>query len=150
MIAKLEKALYGLRESPLLWYNELSNSLEEAGIDRTDEEPCVFTDGKILVLVYVDDILILSPPQEQDSVDMLVKHLQDKYDLREEDFKWYLGIRVMRDRPNRKIYLCSAKTPTSTKLRESSISATQNFECHRSRSQPLLSLSMMDRLPRRR
>jgi hypothetical protein len=106
MIAKLEKALYGLRESPLLWYNELSGALKEAGINRTDEEPCVFTDGKILVLVYVDDILILSPPQENESVDKLVRYLQDKYDLREEEFKWYLGIRVIRDRPSRKIYLC--------------------------------------------
>jgi hypothetical protein len=106
MIAKLEKALYGLRESPLLWYNELSQALKEAGLDRTDEEPCVFTDGKILVLVYVDDILILSPPQENESVDKLVRYLQDKYDLREEEFKWYLGIRVIRDRPSRKIYLC--------------------------------------------
>lgn len=106
MVAELEKALYGLRESPLLWYNEVSQALKEAGIDRTDEEPCVFTNGKILVLVYVDDILVLGPRQEQAAVDDLVKHLQSKYDMREEDFQWYLGIRVVRDRPNRKIYLC--------------------------------------------
>ncbi|KAJ6437605.1 reverse transcriptase family protein [Purpureocillium lavendulum] len=106
MIAELEKALYGLRESPLLWYNELSQALEEAGIDRTHEEPCVFTNGKILVLVYVDDILILGPQQEKKAMDDLVRHLQSKYDLREESFQWYLGIRVIRDRPSRKIYLC--------------------------------------------
>ncbi|KJZ69312.1 hypothetical protein HIM_11290 [Hirsutella minnesotensis 3608] len=106
MIAKLDKALYGLRESPLLWYNEISQTLQEAGINRTDEEPCVFTNGKILALVYVDDILILSPRQEKKAVNDLVQHLQSKYDLREEKFKWYLGIRVVRDRPNRKIYLC--------------------------------------------
>ncbi|KAK4060469.1 hypothetical protein Purlil1_14295 [Purpureocillium lilacinum] len=58
MVAELEKALYGLRESPLLWYNEVSQALKEAGIDRTDEEPCVFTNGKILVLVYVNDAYI--------------------------------------------------------------------------------------------
>ena len=39
MIAELDKALYGLREAPLLWYNEISETLKEAGIDRTDEEP---------------------------------------------------------------------------------------------------------------
>ncbi|XP_044717322.1 reverse transcriptase (RNA-dependent DNA polymerase) domain-containing protein [Hirsutella rhossiliensis] len=83
-------ALYGLRESPLLWYNEISQALKEAGIDRTDEEPCVFTNGKILALVYVDDILILNPRQEKKAVNDLVQHLQSKYDLREEEFKWYL------------------------------------------------------------
>lgn len=106
MVAELDKALYGLRESPLLWYNEFSQALKQAGINRTDEEPCVFTDGKILVLVYVDDILILSPRQEKLAVDNLVKQLQSKYEMREDEFKWYLGIRVTRDRPNRKIYLC--------------------------------------------
>ncbi|KAM4064182.1 reverse transcriptase (RNA-dependent DNA polymerase) [Hirsutella rhossiliensis] len=93
-------------ESPLLWYNEISQALKEAGIDRTDEEPCVFTNGKILALVYVDDILILNPRQEKKAVNDLVQHLQSKYDLREEEFKWYLGIRAVRDRPNRKVYLC--------------------------------------------
>ncbi|KAM4061690.1 reverse transcriptase (RNA-dependent DNA polymerase) [Hirsutella rhossiliensis] len=97
-------ALYGLRESPLLWYNEISQALKEAGIDH--EEPCVFTNGKILALVYVDDILILNPRQEKKAVNDLVQHLQSKYDLREEEFKWYLGIRAVRDRPNRKVYLC--------------------------------------------
>jgi len=106
MVAQLEKALYGLRESPLLWYNEISQALKEAGIGRTDEEPCVFTNGKILVLVYVDDILVLSPKSEKKAVNDLVQHLQGKYDLREEEFKWYLGIRVIRDRINRKVSLC--------------------------------------------
>ncbi|KAJ6436334.1 reverse transcriptase family protein [Purpureocillium lavendulum] len=106
MVAELEKALYGLRESPVLWYNEVSQALKEAGINRTDEEPCVFTNGKILVLVYVDDILVVGPRQEKEAIDVLVRHLQSKYDLREEDFRWYLGIRVVRDRPNRRIYLC--------------------------------------------
>jgi hypothetical protein len=44
--------------------------------------------------------------RERESVDKLVKYLQGKYNLREEEFKWYLGIRVIRDRPSRKIYLC--------------------------------------------
>ncbi|KAK4078062.1 hypothetical protein Purlil1_12083 [Purpureocillium lilacinum] len=81
MVAELEKALYALKA---------------AGIDRTDEEPCVFTNGKVLVLVYVDDILILGPRQEKGAIDDLVRHLQFKYDLREEEFQWYLGIRVVR------------------------------------------------------
>ncbi|KAL3955856.1 hypothetical protein ACCO45_009875 [Purpureocillium lilacinum] len=97
-----------------VWSSRISTSVVQRGfpgtqgsrIDRTDEEPCVFTNGKILVLVYVDDILVLGPRQEKAAVDHLVKHLQSKYDMREEDFQWYLGIRIVRDRPNRKIYLC--------------------------------------------
>ncbi|KYK54129.1 hypothetical protein DCS_06086 [Drechmeria coniospora] len=61
MVAQLNKALYGLRQSLLLWYNEMSQKLKAQGLLRTSEEPCVFTNDKVLILVYVDDILALSP-----------------------------------------------------------------------------------------
>lgn len=68
-----------------------------------------FANGKILVLVYVNDILSLSSRQERKAVNELGKHLQAKYALREEECKWYLGIRIIRDRPNRMF----ARTHTS-------------------------------------
>ncbi|KYK57498.1 reverse transcriptase family protein [Drechmeria coniospora] len=105
MVAQLNKALYGLRESPLLWYNEISQTLKAQGLLRSAEEPCVFTNGTVLILVYVNDILALSPKGY--SVDNLVAYWKGKYELREEpDLCWYLGIRIIRDRPRRTIYLC--------------------------------------------
>ena len=109
MIAELHKALYGLRESPLMWYNEIAQTLREEGLLRSGEEPCVFTNGHIIVLVYVDDILVISQRNQRAEVEKLITFLQGKYELREEEFKWYLGIRVIRDRPTaRSIYV---KTP---------------------------------------
>jgi hypothetical protein len=106
MAAELDKALYGLRESPLLWYNEFSSALEEFGLKRSLEEPCVFTSDRVVVLFYVDDILVLYRKEDKSYAQKLVDNLRTRYELRDEgEVKWFLGIRVTRDRTARKIYL---------------------------------------------
>ncbi len=64
-VVKFEMALYGLKESPLLWYNEFSSALQTAGLSKVNEEPYIFTNGRVLVLFYVDDILVFYRKKEQ-------------------------------------------------------------------------------------
>ena len=107
MVADLHKALYGLRDSPALWYNELASSWAAAGLTKSTEEPCVFVNDKVLVLVYVDDILVMYRKEHEGEAMRVIGHLKDKYEMRDEgDIKWFLGIRVIRDRSKRKIWLC--------------------------------------------
>jgi len=106
-VAELEMALYGLKESPLLWYNEFSSALQAAGLSKANEEPCIFTNGRVLVLFYVDDILVFYRKEEQQEANQLIAQLQQKYEMRSEgDIKWFLGIRVLRDRERRRVWLC--------------------------------------------
>ena len=106
-VAQLDKALYGLRDSPLLWYKEFSTTLEQHGLTKSSEEPCVFTTDKCLILFYVDDILVLYRKQDEESVEQLFAKLEAKYEMRSEgDVKWFLGIRVIRDRKRRRLWLC--------------------------------------------
>jgi len=67
-VAELEMALYGLKESPLFWYNEFSLALQAAGLSKANEEPYIFTNGRVLVLFYVDDILVFYCKEEQQKV----------------------------------------------------------------------------------
>ena len=39
---KLNRALYGLKESPLLWYEEFSSSLKAIGLQASKEELYLF------------------------------------------------------------------------------------------------------------
>lgn len=59
----LQKALYGLRDSPLLWYKDLTRTLSNLGLKPSSEEPCLYTspEHRVMVLFYVDDILIVYP-----------------------------------------------------------------------------------------
>jgi len=55
----LLRALYSLRRSPLLWLRELSQTLVSLGFKEALEGSCLFTDGCLIVLFYVDDLLLL-------------------------------------------------------------------------------------------
>jgi hypothetical protein len=100
----LNKALYGLRISPLLWQKELSSTLRSAGYTQIPHEPCCFAKDGILIFFYVDDIVI-AYPKGQDPKDLLAA-LQSRYKLTGgNDLQWFLGIEVLRDRKRRLIWL---------------------------------------------
>ena len=60
----LKKALYGCIQSALLWYNELSSTIEEMGFQKNPYDICSYTRTNLTstcnILVYVDDLLITS------------------------------------------------------------------------------------------
>uniref|UniRef100_A0A834RK08 Retrovirus-related Pol polyprotein from transposon TNT 1-94 n=1 Tax=Sarcoptes scabiei TaxID=52283 RepID=A0A834RK08_SARSC len=55
---KLKKSLYGLKQSPKIWNQTLSDQLLKFGLTRSSFEPCLFWSEKLMIIVYVDDILI--------------------------------------------------------------------------------------------
>jgi len=106
---KLLKALYGLRRSPLLWYRELSSKLKELGLEPIYEDACVFHDGKILVFFYVDDIIVMFRKESQARFEQVKRGLFQAYEMKDlGELKWFLGIQIIRDRLNRKLWLCQS------------------------------------------
>ena len=67
---KLNKALYGLRQSGRAWNDKLNDTLLELGFKRLISDPCVYTktnkENKIVCIlgVYVDDILLTGEEEE--------------------------------------------------------------------------------------
>ena len=59
IVLKLERALYGLRESPLLWQKEISSSLKALGFAEVPHEPCYIVRRGIVIFFYVDDFVVL-------------------------------------------------------------------------------------------
>jgi len=64
LIVQVEKALYGLVQSALLWYEHLSSKLESRGFVKNPVDPCVMhmtrNECKVIVVIYVDYLLVLS------------------------------------------------------------------------------------------
>ena len=98
-ILKLNKALYGLRKSPLLWQKELTQTLRKLGFEAVPHEPCCFMKNGIIIFFYVDDIaLAFRKRQEQEALE-LIRGLQTRYSLTGgSTLQWFLGIEVLRDR----------------------------------------------------
>ncbi|CAN0086655.1 unnamed protein product, partial [Heterosigma akashiwo] len=59
---KLNKALYGLRQSPRVWYMELHDHLLLLGFQRSGHESCLYVrregGSELMVAVYVDDLVV--------------------------------------------------------------------------------------------
>ena len=81
---RLVKALYGLRQSPRLFYKDLAKTLQDAGFTRSEYEPCLFwrkdsMGKKLYSLCYVDDLKVTG--DSSDSFDRLQKALALRYGL---------------------------------------------------------------------
>lgn len=63
-VCLLKKALYGLRQSGLMWYYRLTKKLKQLGLNPTKQDPCLFSrqEGEriIILSIYVDDLLLAS------------------------------------------------------------------------------------------
>ncbi|XP_019086329.1 PREDICTED: uncharacterized protein LOC109126889 [Camelina sativa] len=98
-VFKLNKAIYGLKQSPRAWYHKLSTTLLERGFRKSEAEHTLFTlpsdKGIVVILVYVDDIIITGNDKVgiQDTKTFL-KSVFDIKDLGE--LKYFLGIEVYR------------------------------------------------------
>lgn len=103
--AKLRKALYGLRRSPRLWYEELARYLATLGFYPIDADQCLFINNAgSIILAYVDDMIFIT----QNKADMrsLKATFFAQYKCRDlGPIHTYLGIRVRRDRASRSIEL---------------------------------------------
>jgi hypothetical protein len=106
LILKLQKALYGLRQSPLLWQKELTTTLTNIGFKSVPHEPCCLSKGGILIFFYVDDLIVAYEKTNQKSVEWTIGKLREKYQLSGGDtLQWFLGIEIIRDRNQRLIWL---------------------------------------------
>ena len=61
-VCMLNKALYGLRESPRVWYECLDNYLSSLGFEKSEHDYYLYTlkerDEIIYLIIFVDDLLI--------------------------------------------------------------------------------------------
>jgi hypothetical protein len=105
---KVLKAIYGLKNSLLLWYKKLNKALESMGLILFKKESCFFyfPNRKICILFYVDDILCLYHRNNILNANEIIQAFKTKYEIKDErGVKWFLGIRIIRDKEARKIFL---------------------------------------------
>jgi hypothetical protein len=105
---QLKRALYGLKISPKLWFEECSSTLKGLGFIPCSDEPCLMINKEtgVIIFFYVDDFLIAAPKGSKTHVDQLKKVLDTTYGIR--DFgpaKHFLNVRILRNRKQRKLWI---------------------------------------------
>jgi hypothetical protein len=102
------KAIYGLKDSLLLWYKKLNRALESMGFISFKKEPCFFyfPNRKICILFYVNDILCLYHRNNISNANEIIRAFKTKYEIKnEKSIKWFLSIQVIQNKKARKIFL---------------------------------------------
>ena len=81
----------------------------DVGLQASMEDACIYSNGKVTIVIFVDDLLMLSRPEDTQSRQQIVQRLQKKVKLTGSDpAQWFLKIRITRDRYHRLLWLSMA------------------------------------------
>jgi len=98
------KALYGLKTSPLDWFKELTYTLDDLGLHPVPDTNCLFMNDWLILIFFVDDIMAIYSSRDELKMNEFESKLIAKYELRQLGAaEHFLGIRIVRDRANRKL-----------------------------------------------
>ena len=100
-VCKLKKAIYGLKQSPRVWFDNFSRVANSYGLKKTSSDHLVFVrHGEkctIILAVYVDDIVITG--SDSDGIQLLKSHLSKHFHMKDPRLQRYiLGIEVARSK----------------------------------------------------
>ena len=98
LVCRLNRSLYGLKQSPRAWFGRFSSVVQEFSMTRSITDHSVFchhtSSGQcIYLIVYVDDIVITS--NDQDGIQRLKQHLFSHFQTKDlGKLKYFLGIEI--------------------------------------------------------
>jgi Reverse transcriptase (RNA-dependent DNA polymerase)/gag-polypeptide of LTR copia-type len=105
-VLRVLRSLYGLKQSARDWNLLLRDYLVKIGYVQSLADPCLFTlpETKIMILVYVDDIICAAPTKEE--IAGFYSKLQERFKSKNlGGISKVLGIRTTRNRKTKTIYL---------------------------------------------
>ena len=81
VVGKLERSLYGTRDAPQIWQDELKSSMEELGFRSCLSNPGVYIQDEtgVLAVAHVDDVLAVGSSCHLQNFQA---QLHKKYDLK--------------------------------------------------------------------
>ena len=112
LICKLKKSLYGLKQSPRMWYQKFDTYILGLGFMRREADHCVYSkqvgDHFINIVLYVDDMLLVG--NNKYFIKEVKSQLSSKFDMKDLGAaKFILGMEIRRDRTNKMISLNKRK-----------------------------------------
>jgi hypothetical protein len=98
---KLNKALYGLKNAPLIFYQTMSNVLYKSGFKSSFIDPCIIYNSelRIYIAMYVDDLLIFGSSKE--NIEKTKNILRKSFEMKDLGApKIFLGMTIKRYNKN--------------------------------------------------
>jgi Reverse transcriptase (RNA-dependent DNA polymerase) len=105
-VCRLNKGLYGLKQSARVWYQRIRAELIKAGLMAilTDQSIWVNADYSLILALYVDDIVLFA--REMQALRQIKEVLQKSFHMKDlGPVSTILGIHVRRDRVKRLLWI---------------------------------------------
>ena len=94
---KLKKSLYGLKQSPKLWFETWKRLMLELCMKELCADQCVFRHGNVWILLYVDDIIIMGAKLKE--VVSVKRRLSESLEMKDlGELHEFLGVSFTKDR----------------------------------------------------
>eukprot|EP00253_Pinus_taeda_P008847 PITA_08847 len=109
LMCRFKKRLYGLKQAPRQWYLKFDKFMSEQCYTRCHSDHCAYlkkqNDGSyIILLLYVDNMLVAGYNIQE--INVLKRKLANSFAMKDLGAaKQILGMRITRDRKNRKLTL---------------------------------------------
>ncbi len=105
-VLKLNRALYGLRRSPPLSKQKLTDEMKKLGFEKILQEPSMVQKNGIICFFYMDDIVFAFKKDHRDEIERTVSSLSKALTIeRKGELKCFLGLHVIRNRSKRALWL---------------------------------------------
>ena len=108
-VCRLNKSLYGTKQGARQWYKHLNETMKQLNFKRCDDEHCLFYrdddhGGRIFVMVYVDDIVIIA--QNKEIMQEVKGQFKSKYTMKDlGKLSYFIGMEIKYDQENKKIMI---------------------------------------------
>ena len=100
-VCRLQKSLYGLKQSPRAWFGKFSQAVETFDMQKSKSDHSVFyknySSGIILLVVYVDDIVIIGS-DSKGTLSLKFFHHSQFHTKDLGMLKYFLSVEVMRSK----------------------------------------------------
>jgi hypothetical protein len=106
LVCKMKKSLYGLKQSPRMWYQKIDTYVMGLGFTRRKDGHCVYVkligDHLIYLVLYVDDMLLIGNNKE--IIQDVKTQLSSKFYMKDIGAtNFILGMEIKRDQKKRKL-----------------------------------------------
>jgi len=101
VVCKLQRALYGLKQSPRAWFGRFSLAMKKYGYQQSHSDHTLFLKrqrGKVTALIiYVDDMIITGDDSKE--ISSLQEQLATEFEMKNlGGLKYFMGIEVARSK----------------------------------------------------
>lgn len=98
-ICKLQKSLYGLKQSSRCWNKKFTDFIRLFGFNESKYDPCVFirrrNNALTIMAIHVDDGIIVSESDED--IKSVLNHLNRHFEVKEMEIGCFLGLEIQKN-----------------------------------------------------